>query len=74
MGSATCSTCRFWQCDPIDPMDLTALPKGECGFGPPVPVGVATAHGLQVIVLRPKVPSSFPACGQFAAALTVPGG
>lgn len=68
MGNEVCGACSFWTADPIDPSNLTAPRQGECRHGPPVPVGAMTQQGLQVIVLRPKVPPLFPACAQFTAA------
>jgi hypothetical protein len=60
----TCGTCAHWHIDPIDPNNITAPRQGECRYGPPVPVGVPTPAGLQVIVLYPKVPPTFAACGR----------
>lgn len=58
-----CKTCRHWHRNAVDPHNLAAPVQGQCRGAPPVPVGVPTAQGLQVVVMYPTVPGEFPACG-----------
>lgn len=60
----TCGTCKFWKMDPIDPNNLLAPRQGECRHSPPAPLGIPTHQGLQVMLVYPKLPPQFHACGQ----------
>lgn len=62
----TCGSCAHWRLDPIDPQNLSAPRQGECRQAPPVPLAVVTSQGLSVMVVYPKIPPQFPACGQHA--------
>lgn len=69
----TCGTCRHWVMDSIDANNLAAPRNGECREGPPVPIGIPTPAGLQLMVIYPKVPPQFPACGRYVAAVIAGG-
>ncbi len=66
MEGTTCGTCRHWHKKPADPMQLGAPAQGDCRGAPPTPIGIATPHGLQVMVLYSTMPPEYPACAQHA--------
>lgn len=74
MDGKTCGTCQFWVMDAIDLNNLAAPRAGECHHSPPQPVAIPVPGGVQIMVLRPKMPAGFGACGQHdrAEVKTVP--
>lgn len=59
--SQQCSSCRHWQ---EDPGQATVPRQGECKRNPP---SVFPMPGGRLLSVHPPVPSTWPACGEFAA-------
>lgn len=67
MNNNSCGGCAHYRLDPLDSNNFGAPRQGECRCNPPQMIGIPTQHGLQMMVMYPKMPQHFHACGHHEA-------
>jgi hypothetical protein len=65
MNDLTCGDCRhFVEAALSGPRLVGAAREGECRRHPPCPVAVPDRHGVQLLMIYPRLHADYPACGE----------